>query len=265
MAKRKSISKKTRFEVFKRDAFTCQYCGRRAPDVVLQVDHIHPVSKGGDNDVLNLVTSCDDCNGGKSDRELSDQSALAAQRDQLAELQNRREQLEMMMKWKCSLLDLKEDEVKLAAEFWKQLLEEKYYLNDLGIPELRKLIRRYGANSVTDAMRVAVEKHCNERDDHGRFIAEDVNKAWGYVHRVCAVGRVCERKPHMRDLFYIRGILRNRVHVNDRGNWQSLELLKEAHAAGVDIDALRDTTKNVGSWTEWTNAVRDMIADAEAE
>jgi hypothetical protein len=34
MAKRKAISKKTRFEVFKRDAFTCVYCGKRAPDVV---------------------------------------------------------------------------------------------------------------------------------------------------------------------------------------------------------------------------------------
>ena len=37
--KRKSISKKARFEVFKRDSFTCQYCGRTAPDVVLHLDH----------------------------------------------------------------------------------------------------------------------------------------------------------------------------------------------------------------------------------
>lgn len=36
MSKRKSISKKLRFEVFKRDGFTCQYCGRMAPDVVLE-------------------------------------------------------------------------------------------------------------------------------------------------------------------------------------------------------------------------------------
>ena len=43
MAKRKGISKKTRFDVFKRDSFTCQYCGKSAPDVVLQVDHINPV------------------------------------------------------------------------------------------------------------------------------------------------------------------------------------------------------------------------------
>ncbi len=63
--KRKAIPKSVRFEVFKRDNFTCQYCGRKAPDVVLEVDHINPVANGGENDILNLVTSCRDCNSGK--------------------------------------------------------------------------------------------------------------------------------------------------------------------------------------------------------
>lgn len=38
MAKRKGIPRSIRFEVFKRDMFTCQYCGRKAPDVILEVD-----------------------------------------------------------------------------------------------------------------------------------------------------------------------------------------------------------------------------------
>ena len=58
MAKRKNLSKSVRFEVFKRDSFKCQYCGKSAPDVVLEVDHIIPVSKGGDNDISNLITAC---------------------------------------------------------------------------------------------------------------------------------------------------------------------------------------------------------------
>lgn len=44
---RKAISKKTRFEVFKRDRFTCQYCGATPPGVLLHIDHIHPVAEGG--------------------------------------------------------------------------------------------------------------------------------------------------------------------------------------------------------------------------
>lgn len=60
MTDRQSISKKLRFEVFKRDKFTCQYCGKSAPEVVLHVDHIHPVSEGGETEIINLITSCFD-------------------------------------------------------------------------------------------------------------------------------------------------------------------------------------------------------------
>jgi hypothetical protein len=67
-----ALSKRTRFEVFKRDGFTCQYCGRRPPEVVLEVDHIHPSSKKGSDDEINLLTSCFDCNCGKSDKKLGD-------------------------------------------------------------------------------------------------------------------------------------------------------------------------------------------------
>lgn len=66
-----SLSKKIRFEVFKRDGFKCQYCGSNPPSVVLEVDHIEPVSKGGSDEIDNLITSCFDCNRGKSNRELT--------------------------------------------------------------------------------------------------------------------------------------------------------------------------------------------------
>lgn len=65
MGLRTSISKGIRFTIFKRDDFTCQYCGARPPEVVLEVDHIHPVSKGGDSGENNLITACFDCNRGK--------------------------------------------------------------------------------------------------------------------------------------------------------------------------------------------------------
>lgn len=53
-----SISKKIRFEVFKRDNFTCQYCGKNPPNIVLEIDHINPISKNGDDNINNLITSC---------------------------------------------------------------------------------------------------------------------------------------------------------------------------------------------------------------
>lgn len=60
-----AVNRRVRFLVFERDSYTCQYCGRQAPDVVLHVDHRHPVSRGGTDDMANLVTACKDCNSGK--------------------------------------------------------------------------------------------------------------------------------------------------------------------------------------------------------
>lgn len=65
MATRKAISKKARFEIFKRDGFSCLYCGATPPAAILQVDHVHAVANGGSNDAGNLVTSCQNCNLGK--------------------------------------------------------------------------------------------------------------------------------------------------------------------------------------------------------
>lgn len=60
-----SVSTRTRFEIFKRDRFTCQYCGRTPPNVLLHVDHIVPRKEGGSDDPENLRTACQDCNLGK--------------------------------------------------------------------------------------------------------------------------------------------------------------------------------------------------------
>lgn len=64
-----------RFSVFKRDNFTCQYCGRKPPNVVLEADHVLAVANGGSDAIHNLVTSCQDCNRGKGANQLCDRLA----------------------------------------------------------------------------------------------------------------------------------------------------------------------------------------------
>jgi len=60
------MSQKLRFEVFKRDDFTCVYCGRGPENgAILEADHIVPRSKGGPTVLGNLVTACWECNAGK--------------------------------------------------------------------------------------------------------------------------------------------------------------------------------------------------------
>ena len=63
---RSIMSDALRFQILKRDNYTCQICGRRAKDgVELEVDHIIPISKGGKTEPRNLQTLCKSCNRGK--------------------------------------------------------------------------------------------------------------------------------------------------------------------------------------------------------
>jgi len=71
MAKRKPLSKRIRFEIFKRDGFKCRYCGRTSDEVGMEIDHVVAVASGGQDEVENLVTACVECNRGKSDKPLT--------------------------------------------------------------------------------------------------------------------------------------------------------------------------------------------------
>lgn len=56
--------------VFKRDNYTCQYCGNKGG--ILEVDHIVPFSKGGSDELSNLATSCRHCNRQKRDKSIEE-------------------------------------------------------------------------------------------------------------------------------------------------------------------------------------------------
>ena len=54
--------------LFRRDAYTCMYCGQIYDKKKLSRDHIFPASKGGRNIWSNCITSCIPCNNRKRDR-----------------------------------------------------------------------------------------------------------------------------------------------------------------------------------------------------
>jgi hypothetical protein len=61
---RRAIPQRVRFEVLRRDNYTCRYC--RSTENELTIDHLKPAVLGGTNDPSNLVACCKDCNSGKS-------------------------------------------------------------------------------------------------------------------------------------------------------------------------------------------------------
>lgn len=164
MAERKEIGKKLRFEVFKRDHFTCQYCGKMAPDVILEVDHLQPVAGGGDNDILNLITACRDCNRGKGKTPLSQNDTLKKSQKQLLDLAEKSEQSQMMIDWKKEMMAIRENEVESISDLIICLTGFKLSIS--GRKNVRAQLKRFGLPLVWDATEIAIERYFDDRDEY---------------------------------------------------------------------------------------------------
>lgn len=258
--KRMYISKKLRFEVFKRDKFTCAYCGRKAPDVVLEVDHINPVAKGGDDNITNLITSCYDCNRGKRDIPLQLNEAVEKQRKQMELLQEKREQLEMLFEWKKSLDGLKDYKNNLFIEYIEDKISP-YTLKKHYIEKIIKLFSKHQDEEVLDAINIAANNYLKyspndelERDS----VEEFLNKVGGVLINKSL-------PPIKQKLAYIKGICRNRFNYWDsqkgsiilnnyvqalkNQNWSDSKILDD-----LETEVIR-VAKESKNWSEWRNII----------
>lgn len=211
-----SISKKLRFEVFKRDSFKCQYCGKESPNVILEVDHIHPVSKSGKNDILNLITSCFDCNRGKGKRLLKDNDMLKKQKEQLNQLQKRREQIEMMVQWKNELNDVDNYFANNIAKKFFELTNIQF--SNKAFSTIKKAIEKTSYEIVFDVFNYVIsELKQNDWIDGDEISDKILNKA--------TYSKYLIENPYMNDVFYLRKILINRFGIPKK-DYKTLMLLK---------------------------------------
>lgn len=205
--KRQGIPKSVRFEVFKRDAFTCQYCGSKAPDVVLHVDHIEPLSKGGTNEIINLITSCVSCNSGKSDVRLDDCSAIEKQRKQIEDLNERRQQLEMIVEWRKGLADIDASYQQEACDIIRE--QTGFSLNENGKAKVKSWLRRYEPKVVYEAITEALRMYIRY-DDDGRVTPESIEKAVAKVPAIAQYTKMGGMPEELKNGYYIAAMLFNR-------------------------------------------------------
>lgn len=172
MAERKPIGKKMRFEVFKRDKFTCQYCGRKAPDVILEVDHIKPVAEGGKNTILNLITSCRDCNRGKGKTILTVNEEMVKQQNRLQELAEKREQMELLMEWRNELADFEDAQAQKLSEYIVTITP--WRCSESGVSKLKNLVNRFSFQEVVDAIDISYSKYFTNNEDSWQYAFDKI-------------------------------------------------------------------------------------------
>lgn len=259
MENRKPITKKTRFEVFKRDSFTCQYCGKSSPDVVLHIDHIKPVSNGGTNRITNLITSCADCNLGKGAREISDNSSVRKRKAQLDQLQERKEQLEFMMKWEEELLNIDDKKIESLHDYWSKSVPG-FSLNEKGIEDLRKLVKKYDVKEILTAIKISVSQYLrvDSKSEKGGYTNYSVEYAWKKIPGILKISRSGGFDEDLKKMYYIRGILRNRGYCNDVG---CMQLMKTAKELNVDLDSVEEIAKTCHNWSDWKQSIEKYISE----
>lgn len=244
--KRRSIPQKIRFEVFKRDSFTCQYCGAKAPDVVLHVDHIEPIAKGGTADILNLLTACQECNGGKGAVRLSDESALDKSRHQAELLQARREQIEMIAEWHKELVNQESYAASKVADIIRPC---GFTPNESGLMLLTKWIRRYGLAEILVATQCAFEQYFRESE-------ETWDRAFNMIPRIAYCKHLELENPIRAKAMLFRGILMKRLsYVNHRDAMDLLEIML-TELGESETSQLCNQARN---WTQFLNRSAERI------
>ena len=263
-SKRKPVGTKTRFEVFKRDSFTCQYCGRKAPDVILNADHVIPVAKGGSGKLTNLVTSCFDCNSGKGARVLSDNSVVQKARSQSEIIQEKCNQLKMMLEWQDSLDDESQMILKALADRWNKLLGGDHALDENGKKTLRLLIKKNTVEEIISAMSLAVDSYVESNGDG--LSLESIETAWKKLSGICHLNREEKDNPDVKRLYYVRGIIRKRMGDSScYDDNETIQLLRAASKAGVEVDFMEKWAKKANTLFQWRGEIEYAMECIDAK
>lgn len=125
----RSLSVRVRFQVLQRDKFTCQYCGAKAPDVRLEIDHVIPVVLGGSRDLSNLRAACEACNAGKGAAVLEEARESAP--TEVARVLEIDEAIKLArIEWRAAHKDLRELDMVLAVRREPHHTEKSLRLSD---------------------------------------------------------------------------------------------------------------------------------------
>lgn len=174
------MSKKIRFEIFRRDNFTCQYCGRRTPEVVLELDHIIPKSKGGKDEMQNYITACFDCNRGKGARVLSTPVFRDDLKNDVENLKEKNKQLKEYYRLIAEIEEYEAINVQEILRYFTQQIGGKWSINERSHVTIKYFLRKLSISEIKYAIdRTLLKFHDTDLDEEGH--------AYGFFKYFCAI------------------------------------------------------------------------------
>lgn len=165
-----ALSKKTRFKVFKRDNFICQYCGKGPPKTILEVDHVVCKKDGGKDDLFNLTTSCFACNRGKGGTSVSNRNIKNCLKKELATLKEEKEQILAYYDFLEKKQELEEDKTMIFQKAWMSESEGKNKLTKSGLFDIQKLAKKHDITDILQAIKITWIKPWDENNGAFRYM-----------------------------------------------------------------------------------------------
>lgn len=179
---RKPLSKRTRFKVFQRDEFTCMYCWRNPQDhkIALEVDHKISVKDWWTNDIINLVTSCYDCNRWKRWDSIITWTELEDTKFELEKIKDRLEQIQYISNLKTYI---KEKEKEIEDNKFAFIQNIMVWYSDIFINKMQTRIRNqykkywYDIDILEEALHITENKFSYKEE----FYQKDYMKYFHWV------------------------------------------------------------------------------------
>lgn len=153
-----------RFDVFKRDAFTCRYCGRQSPSVILELDHVVPRAEGGQDELENLVTSCFECNRGKGVKSLDSLPTEADVHEKAILIAEREMQVRELNEARRAQRERENEEIEWLASIWAMRWPARSCVQ---VGTLRHFLQHQSVYDLADRMEWIATQHNIVREFHG--------------------------------------------------------------------------------------------------
>jgi hypothetical protein len=180
---------------------------------------------------------------------LDDRKAVEIQREQLAAIEERREQLKMMLDWRVECAGFEAEQVDAVNTMIQMRFER--ILSPQGRLDVSALIKKFGMSLVLDSTQAACDYY------------KDADTAIGKIGGICVCKKRDAENPGMGKFSYIRAILKNRCGYVNEGSLK--EMMQDAFAIGLSPEPLIEIAKQSKSFTQFNNGVFRLCCDHSDE
>ena len=171
----------------------------------------------------------------------------------MIELNEKQEQLKMLLKWRSGLLKIEQSELNAAIDSWSKLTG--YNLNDCGVNILKKSLKSFGLLSVLNAIDISY-KYLEYKD--GIITKESVEIAFNKIKGICYINSLSDdEKEKYKAIYGLKMKMRDKYY-NLNEKWMAIKI-SQFIKAGYSIELLRNIIDECDSYREWNDEISTYL------